>query len=598
MLDKKIIIRENYKEVEDYLNKNYRHSLSPIQISILSKRIPDIDMIEGIINPKLSNLEHPEKIKDLRKAAVRLLEAIDKKEKIVFVVDYDQDGIGSGAIAKRAMIDFLGVPISTFEVIITDRISDGYGFSIGAAKNALIHNPDLVVTADQGSSDEEKIKFFLEESLKNGKEADLIVTDHHHIPDKTPPISAFAFVNPQRKDDISKDKALCGASVLFMLFAMIRVLLKERNDDRMKFDIRVLLDYAAPATIADCMDLKSESNRAIVKQGLNQMNRGERPAWRALKELGDSPIDIITEETIGFSMAPKVNAESRMGGNGLIALAYLTAQTDNEALEALQQMTGTNEERKAKQKILEQKAMIQAEELYKQKKKTFVIKIFDEDMVFGITGIVGSRIVDLYGRPTIILSKKPDGTIVGSGRSIDGFNIRGHVEITQEKRKTLLGFGGHPAAMGLSADSEENIEKFIEDLEEVSYNSLPSHEELVPFIRVDGPIPDGSNINSLSFYEEIQYLQPYGNGFLAPKFMHYARVVQAKPVGKNGKIHITLKLEINGEIVEAIWFFYKEKEEDDEPIFVGESYNFAFEVSRKTFNNRTSIQLKILNVKK
>lgn len=590
-MDKVIKERSDKIDINELNNSN----LSNIQKIILSKRLSSLEQFDKVLNPSIKNMENPLNLKDMRKGAERLIKALKNKEKILCVVDYDQDGIASGAILKKGF-ELLKVDDRYFEVYVTNRHHDGYGFSLGCAKKSLMKNPDVILTADLGSSDGANIDWYL--SQENGKHCDFVITDHHHISEKTPPTNAYAFINPQRKDSEYKDKTICGAVVAFNFILAIRMILKENNDSLSDFDIKKIMDFTAPATIADCMDLRSEMNRYYINYGITQMNEGSRTAWRVIYEEFCKNGGKIKTDTIAFQLAPRVNAVSRMGGDGLNALNFLTSENENECKRLFKEITSTNEDRKESQ--LE--GFLKAdEEAQKLSRDNFALVILIPEIEHGVAGIVASKIVEKYGRPTIILGKNKDFLFTGSGRSIEGFDLRKAVVNTQERHKTLLKFGGHEAAIGLSMNSED-LDTFRKDLNievEKEYKRL---DNLKPIIYFDYIFNNSSEITQ-ELYDSLNKLEPYGQNFQRPSFAIRAKIVHLEWTNKGQGNHMKLimtDLE-NEQLPVAMWFnaaSYIDKLNQEDISLIGEIKTVVFELMESNFRNKKEIQLMISHIDK
>ncbi len=570
-------------------------NLSEVKSAILSKRLCSIEECVSVINPSLKNMENPFNMADMRKGAERLIKALENKEKIVCVVDYDQDGIASGAVLKKGL-DLFKAYDSLFEIFVTNRHEDGYGFSQGAASKVLQKRPNLIITADLGSSDGHNIDWYL--SQENGKNTDFVITDHHHISETTPPKNSYAFINPQRKDSVYKDRTICGAVVAFNFMLAVKMIYKERKNELGDVDIKSIMDFTAPATIADCMDLRSEINRYLINFGIKRMNEGTRAAWRVLrKKLCKNESELIKTDTIAFQLAPRINAVSRMGGDGLDALKFLTTIDEQLSEELYIKITETNEDRKESQNQGFEMADIIAQEL--NMKGYFGLVILIENIEHGVAGIVASKIVEKHGKPVIVLGKNKEGNFVGSGRSIDGFDLRNAVVKTQEKRKTLIKFGGHSAAIGLSM-SESDYDKFIEDFNDIVKLKYVSLENLKPVLKYDILINNADEIN-IGLFDEISTLEPYGQNFPRPVFAARAKIKTLEWTNKGEGKHLKIIAtdQNNNNFPLAMWFnatSYLNKEKLEEVDLIGKEKTIIFELMESNFRRERSIQINIVYI--
>jgi single-stranded-DNA-specific exonuclease len=566
--------------------------LSDIQRIILSKRISTIDGCKVILSQDIRNMENPLNMKDMRKGAERAVKAILNKEKILCIVDYDQDGIASGSILYKAFIDLFGMDETNFEVYVTNRHDDGYGFSMGTAKKNIGKNPQLIITADLGSSDGATIDWYLKETENK---CDIVVTDHHHISEKTPPTNALAFINPQRKDSEYKDRTICGAVVAFNYIVAIRMIFKEMMHPLGRANVMDIMDYTAAATIADCMDLRSEMNRFYINYGLEKINEGSKSAWRIIKSKVSNNGEVRTD-TIAFQLAPRINAVSRMGGDGQNALNFLVTKNDKEAEDLFKEITEINEERKLEQAS----GLMLADEIAQEytNKGYFSLIIEVPGIEHGVAGIVASKIVEKYGKPTVILGENKQGLISGSGRSIEGFDLRGAVVESQEINKTIIKFGGHEAAIGMSLDRKD-LEQFRNDFDLIvrkKYNNDPS--QLRPIIQYDA-IMKSANDFTLQLVEDIKRLEPYGQNFSRPLFGIRATMASCEWTNKGEGDHLKVKmLDIHGNSLPvAMWFnatMSINKEESEESLFIGKEKTYIFEIMENNFRGQKSVQISIV----
>tara|TARA_B100000700_G_scaffold267699_1_gene307826 strand:- start:92908 stop:94821 length:1914 start_codon:yes stop_codon:yes gene_type:complete len=564
-------------------------NLDSITSTILANRKvgEDIDDIDKIINSNFKNAELDiYKLKDIKKAADRISDAIINKEKIGLLCDFDVDGISSAAVLYSSLVDYFNVEPMNIKPLISHRMMYGYGFRQEILDDIIAmddkERPTLLITADEGSSDEERIrdynKFMKEKGFDN---ADVIVTDHHHIKGQGPK-SAFAVINPQREDDEFNDKTICGCTVaLFVMVATRDSLIEKGYLDNSAPKLNSLLTYSTAATVADCVSMASVLNRAIVNKGLNDISNGTIPAWRIMKEhIVNTPT--IKASSIGFGLGPRINACSRTGGDGLVALKYFLAEDDNEAFRYLTQLENMNEERKKIEKQLIEDAMLQASDLYSQGYKSLVIYLPEGH--HGIHGIAASKICEKYGRPIVILSpkdydeiesqeiKKSKGknkkadkieknvyTVSGSGRSIEEINLAEILDNIHDIDPSILEgkYGGHSMAAGMQL----NIDKIniFREMFEREVSKVLQDKEPHPIIKIDGELKENINID-FSILDSITKLEPYGNGFEEPIFKARILVQNNKLVGKDKNNQNTLQVEFvhNNFIYKGVIFNYKQ----------------------------------------
>lgn len=415
------VIKQRLTNEDLYKKALNEKGVTSLQAKIIANRdLPEGTDIHGFMNPSLSNIPPVSMLKDIQKAGNRIADAIIAEEDICLACDFDVDGISSAAVMYKAIVDLFGYnKPNKVTVCISNRMKEGYGFNAGVVERILMKDPipSLVVTADQGSSNQAEIKQFIDETRRIAserktktqritREADVIVSDHHEIPTSGGPESAYAFVNPQRLDDEYPDKTICGCTVAMFVMASVRqALIKKGHLDSSAPTIKPLMAYSTAATISDCVSMASQINRAIVRHGLNEINNETLPAWKAMKELCiTDETQPVLAESIGFGLGPMINACSRTGGDGLNAVRYYLAETDADAQRYLSFLTVDNDIRKGIEKRLVEEAVEKSIKLVEQGFYSLVIPL--KNGHHGIHGIAASRIVERFGRPTIILSPK------------------------------------------------------------------------------------------------------------------------------------------------------------------------------------------------
>jgi len=403
---------------EELYNNAIKSGATVLQAKIIANRnLPEGTNIQDFMNPSLNNIPSVNKMKDIQKAGSRIADAIITGEQICLACDFDVDGISSAAVLSKALIDLFGVPPHKVDICISNRMTEGYGFSDKVVDRILAKNPipSLVITADQGSSNGEQVTKFIEATkklaVKRGKKTihtvgDVIISDHHEIPEDGGPKDAFAFVNPQRPDDSYPDKTICGCTVAMFLMAATRAaLIKKGHFTNEAPTIKPLMAFSTAATISDCVSMASGINRAIVKHGLDEINNETLPAWKAMKKMCvREPNEPVRAESIAFGLGPMINACSRTGGDGLNAVRYYLAESDADAERYLSFLTVDNDLRKDIEKRLVEESLTKAVELVDKGFYSLVIPI--KNGHHGIHGIAASRLVERFGRPTIILSPK------------------------------------------------------------------------------------------------------------------------------------------------------------------------------------------------
>lgn len=383
---------------------------------VASRPIPEGVNLEDVLRPKLSAIPPIDQMKDIKKAADRISDAIIDGETIGLLCDFDVDGISSCAVLSKSLSDYFKVPSYRIKYVISNRMQEGYGFSQLVLDRIceLDEIPSVLITADEGSADGDRVDSFLEYCSnpknkgynENLTKAAVIVTDHHEIPSTGGPKNAYAFVNPQQKGDTFPDKTICGCTVALFVMVQTRIALIEKGylpEDSPK--LSELLSYSTAATIADCVSMASPTNRAIVNHGLKEINAEKLPAWRVMKSaIVQHPSQPFRAENVGFGLGPRINACSRTGGDGLVAVRFYLSETDMSAKRYFDMLDYNNEDRKKIEKRLVEESVEKAAKLVDDNYLSLVI--FLPNGHHGIHGIVASRVVEKFGRPVICLSPK------------------------------------------------------------------------------------------------------------------------------------------------------------------------------------------------
>lgn len=640
---------------------------SILQAQIIANRdLPQGTDIKGFMNPSLKNIPNIGQLEDIRKAGNRIADAIIAEEQICLACDFDVDGISSAAVMAKAIIDLFGYKPYKVDICISNRMKEGYGLNDGVIDRILAKDPipSLIVTADQGSANEAQIKRYIEETTKISKKrksskktidrvGDVIVSDHHEIPKDGGPASAYAFVNPQRKDDNFPDKTICGCTVAMFVMASTRqALIKKGYLPEDAPGIKPLMAFSTAATISDCVSMASQLNRAIVRHGLDEINNETLPAWKAMKALCiKDESQPVTSESIAFGLGPMINACSRTGGDGLNAVRYYLAETDADAQRFLSFLTVDNDVRKDIEKRLVEEAVEKSIELVEKDFYSLVIPL--KNGHHGIHGIAASRIVERFGRPTIILSPKtttkeklereeveqilgkklnlkeledfydiPNSysfithkvskgknnkkeyeffkeTIVlmsGSGRSIDGLgeNQKGQLNLLQcmieAHEENDVFLGFGGHHMAAGMGLEVGkINKLKSGIENAVRGKV-TKDQLYPKIWTDGEVPEGYVINE-SFVEELSTLEPYGRQFDYPAFTIIAEVEDLEIKGKNEDTGI-FQLKYNNTTYKGVWFKYI-LNPSSQFIQQNGTYRFVVEPRFNYYRGRRTVQLSI-----
>jgi len=491
---------------------------------ILSNRVEELSS---------SKLPHFLLLSDIQKATKRVIEAINNKEKIVVVGDYDVDGVSSSAIMKL-FFEKIGVDI---DVIIPNRFEDGYGLTKSIVEKI---DANLIITVDNGISSFEGAT----ECKKRG--IDLIITDHHTPFDTLP--DAFAIINPKTSPDFPF-KEICGAEVAWYFCASIKHYLK------IDLDLREFCDILAIAIIADVMPL-THMNKTLVLMGLKRLNKANRAFSKALKKFFNKE---FKSEDIAFQIAPRLNAAGRIS-SAYVAYEFLISKDENEAFLLLMELDRLNNIRKDVEKDI-------VESIEEIEDKFIVVQ---GDFHEGVIGIVASRLVHKYRKPAIVFSKK-DGILKGSGRSLGNIDI---FSLVNECRDLTIGFGGHKMACGLSIEEEK-----FNDFKDLINKKVLQYDEDDFFIEdyVLGELKF-SEID-LELLDILESFEPYGEANPKPKFITTAKIEHIQNLKDN---HYKLILSQDDIILSAVIFRFDGKFND--------TLTFKFSITENSYYGR-SVQL-------
>jgi single-stranded-DNA-specific exonuclease len=548
---------------------------SPLVAQIFINRgFATVDSANLFINPDRLILPSPEQeFKDLEIALSLLTEAINNQEKIAICGDYDADGMTSTALLIRA----LRVMGADVDYSIPDRHKDGYGINERIVKQFAEEGVGLIITVDNGISAVGAIDLARELGL------DIIITDHHDLPEKLP--DANAILNPKLLDENSPYYGLAGVGVAYILaLSLVEQFKIDNLSDQ-------LLELFTLGTIADLAPLIG-INRYLLKKGLRLLPNSEITGIQALMQMaGISEEQIkLQSEDIGFKLGPRINAIGRID-NPQIVIELLTTSDKGLALERAMQCEQANTKRQQLcQEIQEQAiAIIEGKEEsnlvpkhFLDWKKSRVLVIGNRGWHHGVIGIVASRLVDHYGVPVFICTSEDDTKIRGSARGIKEYNVFEALTFCQE---TLGKFGGHKMAGGFSLDLE-NLENFQQGLSEFSSNIL-TPDLLKPLIEIDG-IAKISEITP-NLYAEIDSLYPWGIGNREPIFLSQNVIIKEQKSVKNN--HAKFTLEQNGAEIKGIAWHWAQY------LPFPSLVDIAYKLKENNFNGETSIEIEIVGIK-
>lgn len=560
--------------------------LHPIVARIVASRPLPLEWpIEEILSPRLKNLFSPSNMADMDRAAERFANAIIQGENIGIETDHDCDGQTSHAVLYHNLTTHFKHPSSKVCSYIGHRLTEGYGLSHPVALRILNASPrvNLVITADNGSSDEPRIQKLKEAGI------DVIVTDHHELPKEGPPKSAYACLNPTREDCAYGDPYIAGCMVAWLLCAATRQKLIHKG--YLPEDAPTLLDsldYVAVGTVADCVSIaRSINNRAVVAYGLRLIEKGTKPCWRVIK---GHTSNILRSEDLGFRIAPLLNSDGRLS-TAFGSVNFLLANTDEQAQNSLFSLQDYNAKRKSIQQQIVSRGLIEAKRQVEQGKSSLCI--FLEESHTGVQGIAASRIKDVFGRPTVFLAPKVSdlSLITGSVRGVEGFHVRQALQtISQDYPELFVAFGGHKGAGGLTLPIN-NLEKFSEAFERATHLQLDPYD-LGPVIWTEGHLP--IEYLNLELLETLKILEPFGREFEAPIFEINVYLKDIRFIGDG--THARMQLEIDGKQLSGVWF--KIRQTDQSPIFIkiGDYVKMAFSIKENIFAEQRRMDIHILHM--
>ena len=516
-----------------YRENQISHNIEPnIDRDILNllynRNIKDSEEIHNFLNTSLDNIHSPLLLKDVDRAVERVLKAKENGEDIWIYGDYDVDGITSTSLCYLALSE-LGIS-PKYYIPLRD---EGYGLNREAMDYIKSQGGKVIITVDCGISAHPEIEY------ANSLGLDIIVTDHHEINNGNPP--AYAVINPKREDNEFPYKYLAGVGTAFMLiYALFDKLGK-------KEDLYKYLDIVAIGTVADIVPLLEE-NRIFTKFGMEQLNRSH---WLGISMLikkifEDYQTRKFSTYDIGFIIAPIFNAAGRLE-DAKRAVELFIEKDHRVCTEIINELLNNNSERKEIQETILERAIfkIENEKLFENS----VLVVAEEGFHHGVIGIVASKILDRYYKPTIIMEIKPEeGIATASCRSIEGFNM---IEALNSMKELFVKYGGHAGAAGFSIKIE-NIDEFSRRINEYAKENIPESSLIKP-VKLDITIP--AYKISYDFIDKISLLEPFGFGNPSPLFaLNNCEISGLRPIGKE-KTHTMFNVKKdNLEIKNCVWF--------------------------------------------
>ena len=535
-----------------------------ISIILAQRGINNYERAKSFFRPKFNNLHDPFLMKDMEFATDRINRAINNEEKILIYGDYDVDGVTSTAL----LTTFLRQKTNNIFPYIPNRETEGYGVSVNGINEAIKKGISLIISIDCG------IKALEEVEYAKSNNIDFIICDHH-LPESQIP-NAIAVLDPKRDDCKYPFKELCGCGIGFKLIQALCLEWGMNTQQLINY-----LDLVSLATVADQVPL-CEENRIITYLGLKQINKNPRPGIKAL--LSDFKGDKISTSTLVFKVSPKVNAAGRMR-HAALALELLMCEKLEDTINPSKQISSINAERREEDKKTTDEALLQIK-LKGEESFSFTL-VYNDNWHPGIIGIVASRLIEKYYRPTIVLTKK-DQYYIGSARSIKGFDI---YKALKKCSNLLEQFGGHKYAAGLKLH-ESKLELFRSEFEDYSNKNISEKQKIKTSIY-DLEI-SLSELN-FNFFKIIEQMGPFGPNNLKPIFCsrNCISTSQTRTVGKDNQ-HLQVYIKSKNKIYKGIAFG---RGDILNKINKSKGFDILYSIEQNSWNGNTELQLVIVDLK-
>lgn len=525
------------------------------------------DEIEAFLMPDYRAGQHdPFLFRDMRKVVDRVKKAVDAKEQVVIYGDYDADGVCAAGVLYTTLKK-IGCDV---EVYLPHRDTEGYGLNMHAVQNLFDAGTNLIITVDCGISNKPEIEKAVELGM------DVIVTDHHSEPPELPD-AALAVLDAKISAETYPFEFLAGSGVAFKVSQALI----------MEYDLgeafeKWLLDMVAISTVTDFVELIGE-NRVLLKYGLVVLKKNRRPGIRQLLKKMEIDPETITTETIGFKIGPPINAAGRVK-HANRAFDMLIAENDEEGAVIASELEKTNRERQALSRKMSDDAMIQAA----QQADEQVIIVESEDWPVGLVGLVAGKVSSEFGRPAFVITKM-GGEIVGSGRSIEQFNL---VDGLQSMDELFTKYGGHPMACGFSLKDNDSLAEFTQRFRALARELLEG-QDLRKILHVEAELllseVDWNLIEVLDMFE------PFGQSNPKPPFVSRGVTVASfKAVGKT-QDHLKIAVTADGVRREGIGFGLGAWAEH---LKEGDTIDIAYNAGVNEWNGNREIQLEIQDIQK
>ena len=530
------------------------------------------------LDKSLARLIPFQQLKGIEAAVDLLVTALDERQRILIVGDFDADG------ATASTVGLLGLRLlgaAHVDYLVPNRFEYGYGLTPEIVEVALTREPHLLITVDNGISSVEGVAAAKAAGLK------VLVTDHH-LPGQELP-AADAIVNPTHPGCAFPSKALAGVGVIFYVLMALRARLRSlgRYANQAQPNIGDLLDLVALGSVADVVPLDA-NNRILVHQGLERIRAGRaRPGIKAILDVAKREASRITSTDLGFILGPRLNAAGRLDDMSLGIECLLTADPEL-ARDMAVQLDDLNKDRKSIEQGMQREALAQLKDLPVES-MPFGLCLFDPDWHQGVIGILASRMKDRYHRPTIAFADAGDGMLKGSGRSVQGFHIRDALSVVAAQHPDLMGkYGGHAMAAGLSLP-QENFPLFAEAFDAEVRRQL-REEDLTGRLLTDGAL--AMTEFNLELARALRDAGPWGQHFPEPLFHGVFQLLEKRIVGER-HLKVVLKSECGSVKIDGIAFGIDPQAWANARV---DWVELAYKLDLNEFRGKESVQLMIAHI--
>lgn len=550
-----------YGKKADFNSLGAKYGISPIIARIMINRGINEDEFDMFLNGTLDDLHDGRLMTDMELAADIIAESVEEGRKIRVVGDYDIDGVCSTYILLHAL-QRMNADVS-FD--IPDRIRDGYGINTNIINRAYDDGIELIITCDNGISAHEACELAAQYGIT------VVITDHHEVPAQLP--EADAIVDPKQPGDGYPFSEICGAMVAFKL---VKVLFE--NTGIPLYEWRDMLEFAAIATVGDVMPLRDE-NRIVVKEGLEALKKTGHTGLNALKDACLLAPGKINSYAIGFILGPCLNAGGRLETADVAMQLFLTKDA-GEAEKLAEHLTDLNSERKLLTDKYLEEAVRQVDDRFTEDD---VKVVYISGCHESVAGIIAGRLKEYYNHPAIVFTDSGSGLLKGSARSIEQYNI---YEKLTEVRELLEKFGGHKLAAGLSV-KPENLDLLRSRLND---NSGLKPEDFIEKIWIDVPMP--FEFANVDFFEQLQRLEPFGQGNEKPVFAQKNVTVLSARSIPNYKNLVKFRLRDSNYFI-ADGLMFHDADETLSALAKRDMIDILYYPKLSLFNGRRSIEIQI-----